>query len=202
MKKLLLLLLLLSTTVYAQKDNNNKMLDTLYLKDGTTITGVIKRNLNSPSKIKMCKGNSREKTGKCIKYNPTEIDSFSKFYHRLIKAGGVLGFGKKEYKKGYDKYYSISFKNYTVYGRKSYSGNNFDFYLNSYTDYQTLRNRIYVTNKNSYNAKGWFKPGNINEDIRNAKIVFTKCEKKLEKFRKSKNKKEKGIMEFIDENCE
>lgn len=61
MRKLIILITLTTAISFAQKDNNNKMLDTLYLKDGTVISGVIKKNLNSAKKIKMCKGNSRKK---------------------------------------------------------------------------------------------------------------------------------------------
>ena len=205
MKTLNLIFILISISVFAQKEND-KMLDTLYLKDGTIIKGVIKKNVQSQSKIKMCKGISRRKKGKCIKYKPSEVDSFAQFYYELKKAKGVLGFGKKEYDKGYYKYYTISFRDYKVYAKKKYSGQNYDFYTNYW--FQNVQgksriiNRVYITRKNSYTAITWFKPGNINEDIRNAKKVFPKCEKKLEKFRKSSNKKEKGIMEFIDENCE
>jgi hypothetical protein len=201
MIKLIILITLTTAISFAQKDNNNKMLDTLYLKDGTVITGVIKKNLNSAKKIKMCKGNSRKKTGKCIKYKPVEVDSFAKFYHRLSKSNGV--FGKKEFEKGHDKYYTITFSDDSkVYANLIKKGNNYDFYHYSYMNNQNFRQIVTATKPNSRKIVAWFKPGNINEDIRNAKKAFPKCEKELEKFRKSSNKKNTSITDFIDENCE
>ncbi|WP_299886045.1 hypothetical protein [uncultured Lacinutrix sp.] len=203
MKKILLLLILSSTIAFGQKNDNNKMLDTLYLKDRTVITGVIKKNLNSTRKIKMCKGKSRKKRGKCVKYKPVEVDSFSMFYSKLKRADGFLGFGKKELEKGYNKYYTITYSDDSkVYANLTKKGNNYDFYYYSYSDSQRDRQFIAVTKPNSRNAIVWFKPGNINEDIRNAKKTFPKCKEKLERFRKSSKKKNTSITDFIDENCE
>ena len=178
------------------------MLDTLFLKDGSIITGVIKMNPNSTKKIKICKGVTRKKTAKCIKQNATEVDSFVEFY-RSVKVKGFLGFGKKEYKIRSIKYYTINFKNTSkAYAKLTKKGNNYDFYHNSYIDYETLKQFILVTKPNNREVISWFKPGNINENIRNAKKAFPKCEEKLEIFRKNKTKKEISIIDFIDENCE
>ncbi|MBC2843653.1 hypothetical protein [Winogradskyella flava] len=195
------LVLIISISTYSQKRDFKDDIDTLVLKNGKVLTGVVTKLKGGRVGIK--EGKTRKDTKKSVEYTNDEIERFVIGHTVSFKKRFYLQF--KEEIKPYN-YYILGFNDPDKYRLVSayiiHKGENYDFYAYNVNFQSTTWHFYVITKKNSKEALYRYRDKGKKKNLKAIIEKFTDCEQMKKILEdKSYKKKDFNLYKEIDNHC-